>query len=143
MNKKELIRDLRCVGIDQIVEAIQNGTVTLYELSKSGNLTPLTKMKIEARLSGVQNHVSNAGEDSPVDNSSKLAVEMALSNGISSESNEDVDESESQDVIIPKAVYNPNLDYSLISPSNETEVTDVSSNGVKKNGFFRKLFNKK
>lgn len=143
MNKKELIKDLRRISVDQIVEAIQNGTVTLYELSKSGNLTPLTKMKIETKLLGGQKHANNLEEGTPVNNSSLQTEEIFSSNEISTKPAEDIDESDSQDVIIPEAVYNPSFDYNRISPSKEAEDMNVASTGVKKVGFFKKLFDKK
>ena len=48
--KKDILTNLREYSSDQIVEAINDGVVTLYELSKSGNLTPLMRRRIEEKL---------------------------------------------------------------------------------------------
>ena len=48
--KSDILNNLREYTADQIVEAIKAGTVTVYELSKSGNLTPLMRRRIEERL---------------------------------------------------------------------------------------------
>lgn len=49
-SKEDLINNLRVYTPDQIVEAIKAKTVTVYELSKSGNLTPLMRRRIEEKL---------------------------------------------------------------------------------------------
>jgi len=51
VSRKELLNNLREYSSDQIVEAINAGVVTLYDLSKSGNLTPLMRKRIEQKLS--------------------------------------------------------------------------------------------
>ena len=38
--KYDILTNLREYSSDQIAEAINDGVVTMYELSKSGNLTP-------------------------------------------------------------------------------------------------------
>ena len=38
--KNDILTNLREYSSDQIAEAINDGVVTMYELSKSGNLTP-------------------------------------------------------------------------------------------------------
>ena len=48
--KSDILNNLREFTADQIAEAIKAGTVTVYELSKSGNLTPLMRRRIEERL---------------------------------------------------------------------------------------------
>lgn len=48
--KSDILNNLREYTADQIVEAIKDGTVTVYELSKSGNLTPLMRRRIEEKL---------------------------------------------------------------------------------------------
>ena len=48
--KSEILTNLREYSSDQIAEAINSGVVTIYELSKSGNLTPLMRKRIEQKL---------------------------------------------------------------------------------------------
>lgn len=49
-SKKDIIKNLREYSSDQLAEAIRNGVVSMYELSKSGNLTPLMRKRIESKL---------------------------------------------------------------------------------------------
>lgn len=48
--KEQIINNIREYSATDIVQAIQNGEVSLYELSKSGVLTPLMKKRIEEQL---------------------------------------------------------------------------------------------
>ena len=51
MNRKnDILKNLREYSSDEIAEAIRDGVVTMYELSKSGNLTPLMRKRIEEKL---------------------------------------------------------------------------------------------
>ena len=49
-SKSDILNNLREYTSDQIAEAINAGIVTIYELSKSGNLTPLMRRRIEEKL---------------------------------------------------------------------------------------------
>lgn len=48
--KEQIINNLREYSASDIVHAIRCGEVTLYELSKSGKLTPLLRKRIEEQL---------------------------------------------------------------------------------------------
>lgn len=48
--KQEILSNLRNYSSDQLAEAIHTGQITLYELSKSGNLTPMMRKRIEQKL---------------------------------------------------------------------------------------------
>lgn len=67
INKKELLSNLREYSSDQVAEAINSGVVTLYELSKSGNLTPLMRKRIEEKLSQSANAVQEHVAEVPVE----------------------------------------------------------------------------
>lgn len=66
INKKELLSNLREYSSDQIAEAINSGVVTLYELSKSGNLTPLMRRRIGEKLSQPANSTQGHVPEAPV-----------------------------------------------------------------------------
>lgn len=88
--KSDILNNLREYTADQIVEAIKAGTVTIYELSKSGNLTPLMRSRIEERLAA-------------------KTTETSLSAPEVTSSTEDVpalnlDEDSSENIKIPEAV---------------------------------------
>ena len=48
--KEQIINNLREYSASEIVHAIKCGEVSMYELSKSGKLTPLMKKRIEEQL---------------------------------------------------------------------------------------------
>lgn len=50
LKKSEILSNLREYTEVQIAEAVKSGTVTMYELSKSGKLTPLMRCRIEKIL---------------------------------------------------------------------------------------------
>ena len=57
--KYDILTNLREYSSDQIAEAINDGVVTMYELSKSGNLTPLMRKRIEEKLATGSSATSN------------------------------------------------------------------------------------
>ena len=57
-SKSKILNNLREYTSDQIVEAINAGIVTIYELSKSGNLTPLMRRRIEEKLAAKQTEIA-------------------------------------------------------------------------------------
>ena len=59
-SKSDILNNLREYTSDQIAEAINAGTVTMYELSKSGNLTPLMRRRIEEKLVAKTSDVAQA-----------------------------------------------------------------------------------
>ena len=50
LKKSEILSNLKEYTEEQIAEAVKSGTVTMYELSKSGKLTPLMRCRIEKIL---------------------------------------------------------------------------------------------
>lgn len=57
--KDQIINNLREYSASEIVNAIKCGEVSMYELSKSGKLTPLMKKRIEEQMSAqLESHAS-------------------------------------------------------------------------------------
>lgn len=90
VTKSDILNNLREYTADQIVEAIKAGTVTVYELSKSGNLTPLMRRRIEERLAAKTTETSPSAPE--VNPSAEEAHVLNL------------DEDSSEDIKIPEAV---------------------------------------
>ncbi len=83
--KEEILNNLREYSASDIVHAIKCGEVTIYELSKSGKLTPLMKKRIEEQLSSesAREVLSPSNEDivlnrceSQVPQDTEIAVEQ-------------------------------------------------------------------
>lgn len=74
--KSDILNNLREYTADQIAEAIKSGVVTMYELSKSGNLTPLMRRRIEERLAAKSTETFQSAPEvtqtTEVDNSNSL-----------------------------------------------------------------------
>ena len=62
-SKSDILNNLREYTSDQIAEAINAGIVTIYELSKSGNLTPLMRRRIEEKLATKTSEVAQTTSD--------------------------------------------------------------------------------
>lgn len=56
--KDQIINNLREYSASEIVHAIKCGEVSMYELSKSGRLTPLMKKRIEEQMSSASEEVT-------------------------------------------------------------------------------------
>lgn len=50
LRKKQILSNIRAYNASEIVQAIKSGELTMYELSKSGQLMPLMKKRIEELL---------------------------------------------------------------------------------------------
>lgn len=60
-SKNQLINNLREYNASEIVHAIKCGVVSMYELSKSGKLTPLMKKRIEEQMVCESAEISSIG----------------------------------------------------------------------------------
>lgn len=85
--KSEILNNLREYSSDQIAEAINSGVVTIYELSKSGNLTPLMRKRVEQKLASYSNLINEGekeilpqsdNENTPIPYDSKEYVEIPM-----------------------------------------------------------------
>lgn len=63
--KNEILSNPREFSSEQIAEAIKAGVLTMYELSKSGNLTPLMKKRIEDKLAAGEDASTSTAAVSP------------------------------------------------------------------------------
>lgn len=121
--KSDILNNLREYTADQIVEAIKAGTVTVYELSKSGNLTPLMRRRIEERLAAKPTETSSsAPEVAPT-------VEDAPALNLDEDSSEDIEIPEAVDVDIPSEIAIPEAPIvtATAAPTFEPVKQEVSS----------------
>lgn len=99
--KSDILNNLREYTADEIVEAIKAGTVTVYELSKSGNLTPLMRRRIEERLATKTTETSSSlPEVVPT-------VEEEPSLNVGEDPSEDIEIPEAEDTDAPTEIIIP------------------------------------
>lgn len=136
--KSDILNNLREYTADQIVEAIKAGTVTLYELSKSGNLTPLMRRRIEERLAAKTTEATPSApkvaptvEDAPTlnldeDPSDDIEIPKAIDTDIPSE------------ITIPEAPIVTATDAPTFEPAKKK--VSSTSNTPSNKGMFKRPF---
>ena len=110
--KKDILTNLREYSSDQIVEAINDGVVTLYELSKSGNLTPLMRRRIEEKLATGTSDMTTkefSKQESMLSDNAKASVDNVevTSNQEKKETEDKMEVATVPEVVIPEAVIEP------------------------------------
>lgn len=129
--KSDILNNLREYSSDQIVEAINAGVVTIYELSKSGNLTPLMRKRIEEKLA------SPSSAEAP--QRSILIAEQAIptTNEIIENTKIPISETKNDDIlteiIIPAAPF--------ISTDVKTSFTNETMDEIKSSNSNNGMFN--
>ena len=121
--KSDILNNLREFTADQIVEAIKAGTVTVYELSKSGNLTPLMRRRIEERLAVKTTETSSsAPEVAPT-------IEDVPAFNLDEDSSEDIEIPEAVDADIHSEITIPEAPIvtATAAPTFEPAKQEVSS----------------
>ena len=130
--KKDILTNLREYSSDQIVEAINDGIVTLYELSKSGNLTPLMRRRIEEKLATGTSDMTTkefSKQESMLSDNAKASVDNVevTSNQEKKETEDKMEVATVPEVVIPEAVIEPveqASDYSAKAEEPERPVYD-------------------
>ena len=76
--KDQIINNLREYSAADIVQAIRCGEISLYELSKSGKLTPLLKKRIEEQMDAIEDSSTSAKESEPINGESANVSDAVL-----------------------------------------------------------------
>ena len=139
--KSEILNNLREYTSDQIVEAINAGIVTIYELSKSGNLTPLLRRRIEEKLAAKSSEVAQTvpevipalKEEVPlVDTSSTEDDEMAIPEA------SDIDTP--SEILIPQAPVIMATDSPTFGTEEKDFISVEESTSISNKGMFKRPF---
>lgn len=143
--KKDILTNLREYSSDQIVEAINDGVVTLYELSKSGNLTPLMRRRIEEKLAnGTSDAVDkevHSQESMQLDNEKTPVNKVEVPSDYEETENEDEKENVTvPEVVIPEAVIEPVEQASEYSANTEEQEQPVYDEEPSNRGMFKRPF---
>ena len=118
-SKSDIVNNPREYSSEEIAKAIKEGIVTLYELSKGGNMTPLMKKRIEEKLV----ELDKPAPASIVDN---LKTEEAIDN---SGSNKDFEEIASEEIKITEE--EPLMDIpEIILPKVNEELQQVETPSI-------------
>lgn len=131
-SKQDILNNLREFTSDQIAEAIKAGTVTLYELSKSGNLTPLMRRRIEAKLA----------EDSSGSDFDRTAAVSSPADSITHTEVVDVSKADETDELPESYAPNPCIVTATAQPTfggGSEGRTNEDFDG-RKNGMFKRPF---
>ena len=138
--KSDILNNLRGYTADQIVEAIKAGTVTVYELSKSGNLTPLMRRRIEERLA------AKSTEPTPFSPVVAPTVDETPVLNLDEDSSEDIEIPEAEDIDIPSEITIPEAPIitATAAPTFEPTKQEVSSSSnsttISNKGMFKRPF---
>lgn len=78
--RAQILKDTRSYSAAEIADAINRGEVSIYELSKGGNLTPLLRRRIEAILNNQDNSTpqNNTSEMSPVSQTAPNSIQEQI-----------------------------------------------------------------
>lgn len=142
--KRDILSNLREYSSDQIVEAIKDGVVTLYELSKSGSLTPLMRKRIEEKLAAGSSTTASEETKQPQKVMQLTDVETP-SKEVEVPSNQEETESKMEkvtipEVVIPEAVIAP-MEQTLESETRTTEQEQpIYDEGPSNKGMFKRPF---
>lgn len=82
-NKNDLINNPGHYSLEQIVEAINAGEVSLYELSKGGALTPLMKNRIKSALASGLNPTKDVEDPSVIDSDVAISQSQNVEESVS------------------------------------------------------------
>lgn len=142
--KNDILTNLREYSSDQIAEAINDGVVTLYELSKSGSLTPLMRKRIEEKLAAGSSTTASEETKQPQKVMQLTDVETP-SKEVEVPSNQEETESKMEkvtipEVVIPEAVIAP-MEQTLESETRTTEQEQpIYDEGPSNKGMFKRPF---
>lgn len=126
--KEQIINNLREYSASEIVHAIKCGEVSMYELSKSGKLTPLMKKRIEEQMACESVEINATG---PVTESSDEFTE-----GIPPSVNENLEEPAI--AATPTQTDIPSIP--VITPVLSSQSTEIVSEILDNRGMFKRVF---
>lgn len=147
-SKSDILNNLREYTSDQIAEAINAGIVTIYELSKSGNLTPLMRRRIEEKLAAKPSEAAQTAPEMAPEVAPTLDEEAPSVDTSSSEDEveEEVVIPEASDIVIPSEITLPQAPVitATASPTFGAEQKDVlntnKSSSFSNKGMFKRPF---
>lgn len=144
-SKTDILNNLREYTSDQIAEAINAGIVTIYELSKSGNLTPLMRRRIEEKLAAKPSEVAQTAPEMAPEVAPTIE-EDALFVDTSRPEDEEVVIPEASDIVIPSEITIPQAPVitATASPTFGAGQKDVlntnESSSFSNKGMFKRPF---
>lgn len=139
--KNDILTNLREYSSEQIAEAINDGVVTMYELSKSGNLTPLMRKRIEEKLAA--GFSATLSEDpQPLQDEMQLTdVETSINKveALSNKKNEH-EKITIPEIVIPEAVIAPMDQTTECATNIEGQEQPIYNEQPSNKGMFKRPF---
>lgn len=138
--KYDILTNLREYSSDQIAEAINDGVVTMYELSKSGNLTPLMRKRIEDKLAAGPSAASSEKNNQSQDVMLLDEVDTPVNNLDASYTKEVKNENPTiPEVVISEAVITP-VEQTVENATNSIEYKQPIYDEDTNEGLFKRPF---
>lgn len=142
-SKSDIINNPREYSSEEIAKAINEGIVTLYELSKGGKMTPLMRKRIEEKLAEL-----NSSAPTPVDANSVAEAkenysaindyeEIISDESSSIQENPEMDFSE---IILPKVDKGPQQSEIRTATENKESIPDYLVDEIDNLGMFKRPF---
>lgn len=132
--KTDILNNLREYTVDELVEAIKAGTVTVYELSKSGNLTPLMRRRIESCLAAKPTETSQSAFNIGA------GIKDSSSFNFDEKTSEDIDIPDVVDTEIPESVTTVVTDAPTFDNATQEFSSSSSSSEKSNKGMFKRPF---
>lgn len=138
LNKSDILNNLKEYTADQVAEAIMAGKVTIYELSKTGNLTPLMRRRIEERLAAKTTEASpSAPKVAPT---IEDAPSLNLDSSENTEISEAVDTDYPSEIIISEAPFITATQSFIFEPTKREELLSTNNSLKSNKGMFKRPF---
>lgn len=127
-NKDHIIKNLQEINVSEIVQAITQGDVSIYELSKSGKLTPLLRRRIEEQLTKLSEEISTENKVQEVVNEIKANPEVA----------------QTPIIVEAETLQNPVISHSSVDSYNTQAITSTTAKPLNEiidnKGMFKRSF---
>ena len=107
--KNQILNNIREYSASEIADAIRAGEISLYELSKSGNLSPLLRKRIEEQLNNVSENVPT-NQDADVNDLPQCSEPINDSNDESATTEESIEEE--SPAVFSSEMYSDKTDFS-------------------------------
>ncbi len=120
--KSDIINNPREYSSEEIAQAIKDGKLTIYELSKGGNMTPLMRRRIEEKLAELNSPKPSIPEDQAkpeiVDSLSESENNQIVEES-KGENNEELESLDLSEIVLPSGTDSKTAEITTDNKENE------------------------